>query len=252
MFTCKFNLRTQRSSIQSPGTSQNSSRRWRFGSFGSEKERIIKERKGWAVTVHDLSGSAVAYASIVTPFVPSPNTDRVSQSNPGTWLILRPKDNTWMPWGRLGAWRVDGGVDDEVGCRFELIPDSTTVSTTVLGVTGVDAGLFLAESMISTAKGGKFSIDLTGESQTRTSSHAPMYNFGTVHAYRGFVMSSTVEREGKCSKPTVEIGTQNVSCAGDAAAFVALAAAVDLSMDACRPFSQKLRKELNLQSDLSM
>lgn len=62
-------------------------------------------------------------------------------------------------------------------------------------------------------------------------------------------MSSTVEGDGRCSKPEVEVGVQHVSCAEDAAAFVALAAAMDLSMDACRSFSRKLRKELR-QPDL--
>ncbi|KAK1315701.1 hypothetical protein QJS10_CPA05g01671 [Acorus calamus] len=62
--------------------------------------------------------------------------------------------------------------------------------------------------------------------------------------YRGFVMSSTLEGEGKCSKPKVEIGVQHVGCTEDAAVFVALSAAIDLSMDACRLFSDKLRKEL--------
>lgn len=58
-------------------------------------------------------------------------------------------------------------------------------------------------------------------------------------------MSSTVEGDGKCSKPPeVVIGAQHVNCSEDAAAFVALAAAMDLSIDACRSFSQKLRKEL--------
>ncbi|KAM0902146.1 hypothetical protein ACQ4PT_019489 [Festuca glaucescens] len=69
--------------------------------------------------------------------------------------------------------------------------------------------------------------------------------------YRGFVMSAAVEGEGRCSKPTVEVGVAHVGCAEDAAAFVALAAAVDLSMDACRLFSHKLRKELShLRSDV--
>jgi hypothetical protein len=35
-----------------------------------------------------------------------------------------------------------------------------------------------------------------------------------------------------------------VNCTEDAAAFVALAAAVDLSVDACKSFTRKLRKEL--------
>jgi hypothetical protein len=58
--------------------------------------------------IHDLSGSPVAAASMVTPFVPSPGSDRVSHSNPGAWLILRPDHrvkNSWRPWGRLEAWR---------------------------------------------------------------------------------------------------------------------------------------------------
>ncbi|KAF0935898.1 hypothetical protein E2562_036650 [Oryza meyeriana var. granulata] len=64
-------------------------------------------------------------------------------------------------------------------------------------------------------------------------------------------MSSSVQGEGRCSKPTVEVGVPHVVCAEDAAAFVALAAAVDLSMDACRLFSHKLRKELShLRSDV--
>jgi len=43
----------------------------------------------------------------------------------------------------------------------------------------------------------------------------------------------------------------HIGCAEDAAAFVALAAAVDLSMDACRLFSHRLRKELSHpQADL--
>lgn len=40
---------------------------------------------------------------------------------------------------------------------------------------------------------------------------------------------------------------KHVTCTEDAAAFVALAAAMDLSMDACKLFSQKLRKELRRQ-----
>ena len=65
-------------------------------------------------------------------------------------------------------------------------------------------------------------------------------------------MSSTVEGEkSKTSRPTVEVGVQQVGCAEDAAAFVALAAAIDLSMDACRLFSRRLRKELSQQHDQS-
>lgn len=63
-------------------------------------------------------------------------------------------------------------------------------------------------------------------------------------------MSAHVEGEGRCSKPTVEVSVQHVNCTEDAAAFVALAAAIDLSMDACRLFSHRLRKELCHQQDL--
>jgi hypothetical protein len=63
-------------------------------------------------------------------------------------------------------------------------------------------------------------------------------------------MSASVEGEGKCSKPGVEVGVQHVNCTEDAAAFVALAAAVDLSMDACKLFSQRLRKEFCQDQDM--
>ncbi|PSS31523.1 Heat shock protein [Actinidia chinensis var. chinensis] len=250
VFTCKFSFRSnadrnQRSrSLQSE---QGSSRGW-LTSFGSERERPGKERKGWSITVHDLSGSPVALASMVTPFVASPGSDRVSRSNPGSWLILRPGDGTWKPWGRLEAWR-ERGASEGLGYRFELIPDNSS------------AGVVLAESTLSTAKGGKFVIDLgttttaTNGRTTPGNSTSPAcsprgsgdYGYGLwpFCMYRGFVMSASVEGEGsKCSKPTVEVSVQHVTCTEDAAAFVALSAAVDLSIDACRLFSQKLRKEL--------
>ncbi|XP_057469289.1 uncharacterized protein LOC130758405 [Actinidia eriantha] len=251
VFTCKFSFRSnadrnQRSrSLQSE---QGSSRGW-LSSFGSERERPGKERKGWSIMVHDLSGSPVAAASMVTPFVASPGSDRVSRSNPGSWLILRPGDGTWKPWGRLEAWR-ERGASDGLGYRFELIPDNSS------------AGVVLAESTLSTAKGGKFVIDLgTTTTTTNNGRTTPLnsmspacsprgsgdYGYGLwpFCMYRGFVMSASVEGEGsKCSKPTVEVSVQHVTCTEDAAAFVALSAAVDLSIDACRLFSQKLRKEL--------
>jgi len=207
----------------------------------------VKERKGWSITVHDLSGSPVAMASMVTPFVASPGSDRVSRSNPGSWLILRPGDNTWKPWGRLEAWR-ERGASDGLGYRFELSPDSAA------------AGVVLAESTLSTSKGGKFVIDLGGTGTSTNGRVTPAngaspacsprgsgdfgYGLWPYCVYRGFVMSGSVEGEGKCSKPRVEVSVQHVSCSEDAAAFVALAAAVDLSMDACKLFSQRLRKEL--------
>nr|BAF00981.1 hypothetical protein [Arabidopsis thaliana] len=265
VFTCKFSCRhtgdrTQRS--RSLPTETSVSRSW-LNSFGSERERPGKERKGWSITVHDLSGSPVAMASIVTPFVAFPGTDRVSRSNPGSWLILRPGDCTWRPWGRLEAWRERGGATDGLGYRFELIPDGSS-----------GAGIVLAESTISSHRGGKFSIELgsspssssptsvvnrsrsrrggsSGSGGGASPANSPRggsgdYGYGLWpwNVYKGFVMSASVEGEGKCSKPCVEVSVQHVSCMEDAAAYVALSAAIDLSMDACRLFNQRMRKEL--------
>lgn len=251
VFTCKFSFRNSadrnlrsRSSLSEPSTSTSC-----FSSCAADKETSVKERKGWSITIHDLSGSPVAAASMVTPFVPSQGSDRVSKSNPGSWLILRPGDNTWKPWGRLEAWRERNG---ELGYRFEIIPDGATDAIT------------LVNSTISTKKGGKIGIDIINGATPLTSPNSSFdlssgsgsgSDFGSQPGsgswaqllYRGFVMSATVGGEGKCSKPEVEVGVQHVSCAEDAAAFVALAAAMDLSMDACRSFSQKLRKELRQQ-----
>lgn len=272
VFTCKFSFRSTPDRAQrsrSLPTEQSSSRGW-LSSF-SEREKPGRERKGWSITVHDLSGSPVAAASMVTPFVASPGSDRVSRSNPGCWLILRPGDGTWKPWGRLEAWR-ERGSNDGLGYRFELIPDS-----------GAAAGIVLAESTLSCRKGGKFVIDLGGggggSNQNQQSGRAtpgnatsPVgsprssgdfgYGLWPYCMYRGFVMSAKVGGEGSGSfqiqkksegggiKATVEVSVQHVNCTEDAAAFVALSAAIDLSMDACRLFSQKLRKELCPPQDL--
>lgn len=223
-----------------------------------EKDQSSKERKGWSITIHDLSGSPVAMASMVTPFVPSPGSDRVSRSNPGAWLILRPGNCTWKPWGRLEAWR-ETGFSDAVGYKFDLFQDAPTTTTTSVTST-------IANSLLSSTKGGKFIIDTTtnlcatpdtspnssvdfGSGSRCGSGSGSDFSFYLFPMYRGFVMSSTV---GKVSKPELEVGVQHVTCTEDAAAFVALAAAVDLSMDACRPFSQKLRKELRRQSHQSV
>ncbi|KAI3930094.1 hypothetical protein MKX01_020764 [Papaver californicum] len=261
VFTCKFSFRNSssgdrnlmsRSSTLEPSIS---SRSW-LTSIGSERERPGKERKGWSITVHDLSGSPVAAASMVTPFVASPGSDRVSRSNPGAWLILRPGDNTWKPWGRLEAWR-ERGSSDGLGYRFELLLDTNGGMSTT--------GILLSESTLPTKKGGKFAIDMSGRGSntngrtTPSNSSSPAcsprssgdhgYGLWPYCLYRGFVMSSTVEGGGKCSKPAVEVSVQHVNCTEDAAAFVALAAAMDLSMDACQLFSHKLRKELCHQQD---
>lgn len=272
VFTCKFGFRNSNNDrnlvSRTSMTEQSTPRSW-LSSFGSEKEQSSKERKGWSITIHDLSGSPVAMASMVTPFVPSPGSDRVSRSNPGAWLILRPGNCTWKPWGRLEAWREPGN-SDLLGYRFDLLHD--TISSNSSNTT-------VANANISSTKGGKFSIDMTNSVST-TPVHSPQSScdFGSgsssgpgsrpgsgsgsdfaswcvgpppLHS-RGFVMSATVEGGGKCSKPEVEIGVQHVKCTEDAAVFVALAAAMDLSVDACMLFSHKLRKELRQHSQQSV
>ncbi|XP_059653084.1 uncharacterized protein LOC132300136 [Cornus florida] len=250
VFTCKFSFRnsgerhlTSRSSL-----SQESTPRSWLSSHTSDEQPPSKERKGWSITVHDLYGSPVAAASMVTPFVPSPGTDRVSRSNPGAWLILRPGHGTWKPWGRLEAWRERG---DALGYRFALIPDAA--------FNGGTEAVTVANSTLSSKNGGKFTIDISTDS-TPVNSPGSSFDFGSGSwsepgsgswaqiFYGGFVMSSTVEGVRRCSEPEVEVGVQHVTCTEDAAVFVALAAAMDLSMDACRLFSHKLRKELRQQS----
>lgn len=178
--------------------------------------------------IHDLSGSPVAAASMVTPFVPSPGSDRVSRSNPGAWLILRPNNgaasavSSWKPWGRLEAWRERGPVDG-LGYKFELVTENGRIP--------------IAEATMNVKKGGQFCIDYkVMRSDYGLSSRLP--------PGQGFVMGSSVEGERKVSKPVVQVGAQHVTCMADAALFIALSAAIDLSMDACQLFSHKLRKEL--------
>ncbi|MED6173932.1 hypothetical protein PIB30_064401 [Stylosanthes scabra] len=231
VFSCKFSFRDKNQGhFQSSSTNANH----------------MAERKGWSITVHDLSGSPVAAASMVTPFVPSPGSHRVSRSNPGAWLIIRPDgDGTWKPWGRLEAWR-EPNSSNAVGYRFEVLP-ATADPVTLAGAT------------ISSQHGGKFTIDVaTGVTPVSTphgswdlgsgsrtgSGSGSDFGLDPMLMYKGFVMSARVDGEGKCSKPEVEVGVKHVTCTEDAAAFVALAAAMDLSMDACKLFSQKLRKEL--------
>ncbi|KAL3723915.1 hypothetical protein ACJRO7_035995 [Eucalyptus globulus] len=258
VFTCNFSFRNNvgdrslrsRSSLSETSTS----RSWIPSLVGSDKDSHAKERKGWSVTIHDLSGSPVAAASMVTPFVPSPGSDRVSRSNPGAWLILRPEHGTWRPWGRLEAW-LEHGSSDMLSHRFELLPNTTTATTGTV-----------ANSSISIKNGGKFTIDLTNSVSPMSSPSSSMDLGGGSWSGSGsgsdfvglglwpnsvpggFVMSSTMQGVNKASKPQVEVGVQHVTCTEDAAAFVALAAAIDLSMDACKLFSRKLRTELRQQS----
>ncbi|KAL4282326.1 hypothetical protein GQ457_03G046510 [Hibiscus cannabinus] len=225
VFSCKFSADRSRSrSLPSDFGNKNSG--W-MRTLSGEKERQGRERKGWMIMIHDLSGSPVAAASMITPFVPSPSSDRVSRSNPGAWLILRPNGfsvSSWKPWGRLEAWRERGPIDG-LGYKFELVTEN-----------GPNNGIPIAEATMSIKKGGQFCIDRRVSSDSSAMSlRSPV---------KGFVMGATVEGEGKISKPAVQVGMQHVTCMADAALFIALSAAIDLSMDACQLFSRKLRKEL--------
>ncbi|RWW22740.1 hypothetical protein GW17_00013041 [Ensete ventricosum] len=162
---------------------------------------------------------------MVTPFVPSPGSDRVSRSPPPPPPPPPPSSSSstnWKPWGRLEAWRGRGPVD-ALGYRFELVPG-----------TGPIDGVPIAESSLSVHKGGHFCVD-------------PSVN-GDVVAVRRRIRDGIHRRGGggKASKPSVQVGVQHVSCMADVAVFIALSAAIDLSMDACQLFSQKLWKSLTL------
>ncbi|KAL9288533.1 hypothetical protein AtEden1_Chr4g0307591 [Arabidopsis thaliana] len=229
VFSCKFSSDRNGRSRSLPSGFTYSSRGWITRTLSGDQweKKQARERKGWMITIHDLSGSPVAAASMITPFVASPGSDRVSRSNPGAWLILRPHGtcvSSWKPWGRLEAWRERGAIDG-LGYKFELVRDNST-----------STGIPIAEGTMSTKQGGKFSIDrrVSGQGESPAIS-SPV---------KGFVMGSSVEGEGKVSKPVVHVGAQHVTCMADAALFVALSAAVDLSVDACQLFSRKLRKEL--------
>ncbi|KAG7600035.1 hypothetical protein ISN44_As06g041810 [Arabidopsis suecica] len=247
VFTCKFGFRNSGDRNLSLSLS----------SLTSGKEQFLKERKGWSITIHDLSGSPVAMASMVTPFVPSPGSNRVSRSNPGAWLILRPDGYTWKPWGRLQAWR-EPGVSDVLGYRFELYKDgiaiavsaSSSISTKLGGSFSIDGSTATTTTRTASLSSSEGSFDLSSWSSIRSSrtdsGSGSDFRFSLSQAQQnlGFVMSTRVEGVEKQSKPKVEVGVKHVTCREDAAAHVALAAAVDLSMDACRLFSHKLRKEL--------
>ncbi|OWM84470.1 hypothetical protein CDL15_Pgr000910 [Punica granatum] len=229
VFSCKFNAdRNSRSrTLSSDFTSH---RPWSMGSFLGDRERQWRERKGWMIMIYDLSGSLVAAASIITPFVPSPGSDRVSRSNPGAWLILRAHGHSlssWKPWGRLEAWRERGLVDG-LGYKFELVTEN-----------GPACGIPISEGTMNMKKGGNFCIDSSHRAMMRDNPGICPWP-----PIRGFVMSSSVEGGGKASKPVVQVGAQHVKCMSDVALFIALSAAIDLSMDACQLFSRKLRKEL--------
>ncbi|XP_065852450.1 uncharacterized protein [Euphorbia lathyris] len=193
-----------------------------------------RERKGWKVKIHDLSGSAVAAAFITTPFVPSTGCDWVAKSNPGAWLIVRPDicgSESWQPWGKLEAWR-ERGMRDSICCRFHLLSESQE-----------GGKVLMSEIFMSAEKGGEFFIDTDRQMRVATPIPSPQSSgdFSGLGPAGGFVMSCRVQGEGKQSKPLVQLGIRHVTCIEDAAIFMALAAAVDLSIVACRPFRRRLR-----------
>ncbi|KAK8952306.1 hypothetical protein KSP39_PZI004361 [Platanthera zijinensis] len=229
IFSCNFSQERRTTQLDSILNSWTNS-----SSDGQAGER--RERKGWKVTIYDLSGSAVAVASMSTPFVPSTGCDWVAQSNPGTWLILRPNlfcsSECWQPWGRLVAWR-ETGPRDSVCLRLFILPE------------GQDAGILVSEITLSAEKGGEFFIDMDRQTPVGTSPNQSLHHVATaggVQEAAGFVMNCRVQGEGKSSRPVVQLAVRHVTCVEDVAMFMALAAAVNLSMEACRPFRRKASK----------
>jgi hypothetical protein len=216
------------------------------GGSGEAKEMAgrRRERKGWKVAIHDLSGSAVAAAFMATPFVPATGCDTVARSNPGAWLIVRAdttgSSESWQPWGRLEAWRecAQAGKERDAVClRLHLLPERR------------DACVLVSETPLSCDKGGEFFIDMDrqsaspddlGTAETSSSSYCAA-SMADSCAGGGFVMSCRVQGEAAnvCSPPLVHLAARHVTCMEDAAMFLALAAAVDLSVKACRPFWSK-------------
>ncbi|KAI4356171.1 hypothetical protein L6164_000215 [Bauhinia variegata] len=233
IFSCKFS-KDRVSQIDQLSTYWSGS-----ADSSSDLEAERRERKGWKVKIHDLSGSAVAAAFITTPFVPSSGCDWVARSNPGAWLIVRPDvciPESWLPWGKLEAWR-EPGLRDSVCCRFRLLSEAQ------------EGELLMSNIHINAEKGGEFFIDTDKQMKTETTAASPIPSpqssgdFGALSpALGGFVMSCRVQGEGRCSKPLVQLAMRHVTCVEDAAIFMALAAAVDLSIEACRPFRRKIRR----------
>ncbi|XP_047315028.1 uncharacterized protein LOC124918985 [Impatiens glandulifera] len=210
---------------------------WLNVSDGHDQDADRRERKGWKVKIHDLSGSAVAAAFITTPFVPSTGCDWVARSNPGAWIIVRPdacQSESWQPWGKLEAWR-EPGLRDSVCCRFRLLSEFPE-----------GGELLVSEIFLNADKGGEFFIDTDRQLRTGPTPVPSPRSSGDFSALSpvvgGFVMSCRVQGEGKISKPLVHLAMRHITCVEDAAIFMALAAAVDLSIEACRPFRRKIKR----------
>ncbi|KAF8747234.1 hypothetical protein HU200_013269 [Digitaria exilis] len=159
--------------------------------------------------IHDLSGSAVAAAFMATPFVPAPGGDTVARSNPGAWLIVRADttgcSDSWHPWGRLQAW-----LESSSPAPAPASSRDTVRLRLHLLPDGQDDCVLVSETPLSSEKGREFSIDMDRETSP--------------------VMERGEPGRGVCRR-------------WDAAMFVALAAAVDLSVKACRPFPRKPKKK---------
>ncbi|KAF4368624.1 hypothetical protein CsatB_008215 [Cannabis sativa] len=233
IFSCKF-------SRDRVGQTDPLSNYWSGSSDNNtDPECERRERKGWKVKIHDLSGSAVAAAFMTTPFVPSTGCDWVAKSNPGAWLIVRPdacRPESWQPWGKLEAWR-ERGMRDSVCCRFRLMSEGHQ-----------EAGeLLMSEIYINAERGGEFFIDTDRQALATAATPIPSPQSsgdfaGLSPVVGGFVMRCKVQGEGKTSKPLVQLAMRHVTCVEDAAIFMALAAAVDLSIEACRPFRRKIKR----------
>ncbi|KAL4353186.1 hypothetical protein GQ457_06G024130 [Hibiscus cannabinus] len=230
IFSCKFNrdrvAQVDPLNIYMSGSADN-----------LDIETAKRERKGWKVKIHGLSGSAVAAAFVTTPFVPSTGCDWVAKSNPGAWLILRPdilRPESWLPWGKLEAWR-ERGIKDYVCCRFHLLSEAQD-----------GAEVLISEIQINAEKGGEFFIDTDRQMRQAPTPLPSPQSSGDFSALNpnsgGFVMSCRVHGESKSSKPSVQLAMRHVTCIEDAAIFMALAAAVDLSIEACKPFRRKARR----------
>ncbi|KAH7307311.1 hypothetical protein KP509_22G053700 [Ceratopteris richardii] len=253
IFTCKFTRGRSRGDALDRG--HGVLRDWE-GGHKFARDRDKKPRKGWLLLIYDLSGSPVAAASMITPFVPSLGSDIVSRANPGAWLIMRAGPcggGSWKPWGKLEAWR-EKGPKKGLGCRFQLMGEGCGMAS----FNKYD--ILVSETIINSRKGGSFFID-SGRFKPETPiSASPVdsphssgdfcFNLGGPLVDCGFVMSANVHGERRPAKPpSVQLAMRHISCIEDAAVFMALAAAVDLSMYACLPFSKKLGKNFEENDD---
>ncbi|KAL3615439.1 hypothetical protein CASFOL_041100 [Castilleja foliolosa] len=88
----------------------------------------------------------------------------------------------------------------------------------------------MSEMLIGAEKGGEFIIDADRRSAGSVATSPEGSAVGPVCGFGGggFVMSCRVQGEGK---PLVQLAMRHVMCVDDAAIFMALGAAVDLSVE---------------------